>query len=101
MPFLGATPLEHFDESSLLEWEHATAGNAIHAKLVCSRKKFKFFATDIGSSKFQQHLKLHADVLSKLAGSLGLATGSIGFIRQRCLRRLCKKLDEMGYRGNE
>ena len=34
----------------------------------------------------------------QVAGSLGLATGSIGFIRQRCLRRLRKKLDETGYR---
>ncbi len=34
----------------------------------------------------------------QVASILGLATGSIGFIRQRCLQRLRKKIDEMGFR---
>jgi RNA polymerase sigma factor (sigma-70 family) len=34
----------------------------------------------------------------QIAGILGLATGSIGFIRHRCLHRLRKKIDEMGFR---
>jgi RNA polymerase sigma factor (sigma-70 family) len=33
----------------------------------------------------------------QIAGLLGLATGSIGFIRQRCLHRLRQRLDEIGY----
>ncbi|MGA8144996.1 MAG: sigma-70 family RNA polymerase sigma factor [Candidatus Acidiferrales bacterium] len=32
-----------------------------------------------------------------VAASLGIATGSIGFIRQRCLERLRKHLDEAGF----
>jgi RNA polymerase sigma factor (sigma-70 family) len=34
----------------------------------------------------------------ELARRLGLATGSIGFIRGRCLKRLGKRLKEMGFR---
>jgi DNA-directed RNA polymerase specialized sigma24 family protein len=33
----------------------------------------------------------------EVAQSLGLARGSIGFIRQRCLDRLKRKLDEIGW----
>lgn len=33
----------------------------------------------------------------QLATELGLSTGSIGFIRQRCLERLRKRLDEAGF----
>lgn len=33
----------------------------------------------------------------EVAESLGIATGSIGFIRQRCLNRLRKRLEELGY----
>lgn len=33
----------------------------------------------------------------QLAMELGLSTGSIGFIRQRCLERLRKRLDEAGF----
>lgn len=33
----------------------------------------------------------------QLAAELGLSTGSIGFIRQRCLERLRKRLDEAGF----
>jgi RNA polymerase sigma factor (sigma-70 family) len=33
----------------------------------------------------------------EVAESLGLATGSIGFIRSRCLDKLGKKLEEMGF----
>ena len=33
----------------------------------------------------------------EVARSLGLATGSIGFIRQRCLEKLRRKLVEMGF----
>jgi len=33
----------------------------------------------------------------EVATSLGLATGSIGFIRARCLRKLGEKLKEMGF----
>lgn len=33
----------------------------------------------------------------QLAVELGLSTGSIGFIRQRCLERLRKQLDEAGF----
>ena len=33
----------------------------------------------------------------QLAAELGLATGSVGFIRQRCLERLHKKLVEAGF----
>ena len=33
----------------------------------------------------------------EVARRLGLATGSIGFIRGRCLRRLEKTLREMGF----
>ena len=32
-----------------------------------------------------------------VAKSLGLATGSIGFIRARCLNKLGQKLQEMGF----
>lgn len=34
----------------------------------------------------------------QVAGALGLAAGSIGFIRGRCLTRLRKELERMGYR---
>jgi RNA polymerase sigma factor (sigma-70 family) len=34
---------------------------------------------------------------NEIAGNLGLATGSIGFIRQRCLDRLRKALAEAGF----
>lgn len=34
----------------------------------------------------------------EIAASLGLATGSIGFIRARCLKRLRKYLEEAGFR---
>jgi len=33
----------------------------------------------------------------EIAASLGIATGSIGFIRQRCLERLRKRLQDMGF----
>jgi RNA polymerase sigma factor (sigma-70 family) len=33
----------------------------------------------------------------EVAASLGIATGSVGFIRQRCLERLRGRLDEMGF----
>jgi DNA-directed RNA polymerase specialized sigma24 family protein len=33
----------------------------------------------------------------QLAADLGLSTGSIGFIRQRCLERLRKRLNEAGF----
>ena len=33
----------------------------------------------------------------QVAESLGIATGSIGFIRQRCLGRLRKQLAEAGF----
>jgi RNA polymerase sigma factor (sigma-70 family) len=33
----------------------------------------------------------------EVAESLGIATGSIGFIRSRCLSKLGKKLEEMGF----
>lgn len=33
----------------------------------------------------------------QVAGSLGLATGSIGLLRQKCLDRLKKKLDSLGF----
>ena len=33
----------------------------------------------------------------QVAAELGLSTGSIGFIRQRCLERLRKRLTEMGF----
>lgn len=33
----------------------------------------------------------------ELAAELGLSTGSIGFIRQRCLQRLRKRLGEAGF----
>jgi RNA polymerase sigma factor (sigma-70 family) len=33
----------------------------------------------------------------QIAEMLGLATGSIGFIRQRCLGRLRRRLDQIGY----
>lgn len=35
---------------------------------------------------------------AEIARALGLATGSIGFIRQRCLEKLRRKLEEMGFR---
>jgi RNA polymerase sigma factor (sigma-70 family) len=34
----------------------------------------------------------------EVAESLGIATGSVGFIRQRCLDRLRKRLEETGFR---
>jgi RNA polymerase sigma factor (sigma-70 family) len=34
----------------------------------------------------------------EIAGALGLATGSIGFIRGRCLSRLRKELEKRGFR---
>ena len=34
----------------------------------------------------------------EVARRLGLATGSIGFIRGRCLKRLQKELEEQGLR---
>ena len=34
----------------------------------------------------------------EIAETLGIATGSIGFIRQRCLDRLRKQLSETGFR---
>ena len=34
---------------------------------------------------------------NEIAAELGIATGSIGFIRQRCLERLRKRLDEAGF----
>lgn len=34
---------------------------------------------------------------AEIARSLGIATGSIGFIRQRCLARMRKKLEEAGF----
>lgn len=33
----------------------------------------------------------------KVAASLGIATGSVGFIRQRCLDRLRRRLNDMGF----
>jgi len=33
----------------------------------------------------------------EVAGELGLAAGSIGFIRQKCIERLRRKLDELGF----
>jgi len=33
----------------------------------------------------------------EVAASLGIALGSVGFIRQRCLDRLRKRLDEAGF----
>jgi len=33
----------------------------------------------------------------EIARDLGLATGSIGFIRGRCLEKLRKRLEEMGF----
>lgn len=35
---------------------------------------------------------------AEVARSLGLATGSIGFIRKRCLEKLRRKLEELGFR---
>jgi DNA-directed RNA polymerase specialized sigma24 family protein len=32
----------------------------------------------------------------EVAGELGLAAGSIGFVRQKCIERLRRKLDELG-----
>jgi DNA-directed RNA polymerase specialized sigma24 family protein len=32
-----------------------------------------------------------------IAESLGIATGSIGFIRQRCLEKLRRRLGEIGF----
>jgi len=34
----------------------------------------------------------------QVAQTLGLATGSIGFIRMRCLKRLRRRLEELGFR---
>jgi RNA polymerase sigma factor (sigma-70 family) len=36
-----------------------------------------------------------------VASSLGLATGSIGFIRAKCLERLRRQLDSMGFPGSK
>jgi RNA polymerase sigma factor (sigma-70 family) len=33
----------------------------------------------------------------EVAGELGVAAGSIGFIRQKCIERLRRKLDELGF----
>jgi hypothetical protein len=33
----------------------------------------------------------------EVAGQLGLATGSIGFIRGRCLTRLRRELEKLGF----
>lgn len=33
----------------------------------------------------------------EVAGELGLAAGSIGFVRQKCIERLRRKLDELGF----
>jgi RNA polymerase sigma factor (sigma-70 family) len=33
----------------------------------------------------------------EVAGKLGLAAGSIGFVRQKCIERLRRKLDELGF----
>lgn len=35
---------------------------------------------------------------SEVAAELGLETGSIGFTRQKCLQRLRRRLDELGFR---
>lgn len=71
----------------------------------------------VGQAEEEQHLRNALASLSKrcrklihmlffeeparpyqqVAESLGLATGSVGFIRQRCLYRLRKKIDEMGF----
>jgi len=42
---------------------------------------------------FEEPARPYKDV----AASLGIATGSIGFIRQRCLERLRKQLVEAGF----
>lgn len=42
---------------------------------------------------FDSHVRSYEEV----ARSLGLATGSIGFIRQRCLKKLRLKLETMGF----
>jgi DNA-directed RNA polymerase specialized sigma24 family protein len=42
---------------------------------------------------FEEPARPYQDV----ARELGIATGSIGFIRQRCLDRLRKKLVEAGF----
>jgi DNA-directed RNA polymerase specialized sigma24 family protein len=34
---------------------------------------------------------------AEVAASLGIATGSIGFIRRRCLEHLRKSLEEAGF----
>jgi hypothetical protein len=34
----------------------------------------------------------------QVAAALGLATGSIGFIRGRCLARLRRQLEQLGFR---
>jgi DNA-directed RNA polymerase specialized sigma24 family protein len=34
----------------------------------------------------------------EIAAKLGIATGSIGFIRQRCLDKLKKRLSETGFK---
>jgi len=46
------------------------------------------------------HLLFYSDPprpYSEVAGRLGLAEGSIGFIRGRCLQKLRRTLDEMGF----
>lgn len=42
---------------------------------------------------FEEPVRLYRDIASEL----GLAVGSIGFIRQRCLDRLRRTLDELGF----
>ena len=43
---------------------------------------------------FETPARPYADV----AAELGLAVGSVGFIRQKCIQRLRRQLDEMGFR---
>ena len=42
---------------------------------------------------FEEPVRSYQDI----AATLGVAVGSIGFIRQRCLDRLRRRLDEMGF----
>jgi len=39
----------------------------------------------------------NAPTYSEIAAELGVAVGSIGFIRQRCLERLQRRLEELGF----
>jgi DNA-directed RNA polymerase specialized sigma24 family protein len=43
---------------------------------------------------FEQPSRAYCDV----ADALGIAVGSIGFIRQRCLEKMRKKVEELGTR---